>query len=53
MAHHGLALDDNVDACTDTDGDGINDLIDIDDDNDGVLDARRIKQYSKYDKHSN
>ena len=35
---YGLALDDNADACTDTDGDGINDLIDIDDDNDGILD---------------
>jgi gliding motility-associated-like protein len=26
-------------ACTDSDGDGISDLIDIDDDNDGILDA--------------
>ncbi|MCX6293476.1 MAG: hypothetical protein NT127_04175, partial [Sphingobacteriales bacterium] len=26
-------------ACTDTDGDGVTDLIDIDDDNDGILDA--------------
>ncbi|WP_128755353.1 DUF4347 domain-containing protein, partial [Aquimarina sediminis] len=26
-------------ACTDTDGDGISDLVDIDDDNDGVLDS--------------
>jgi hypothetical protein len=32
------ALSDNLAACVDTDGDGINDLVDIDDDNDGVLD---------------
>ena len=35
---YGLALDDNVNACADTDGDGIGDLIDLDDDNDGILD---------------
>jgi hypothetical protein len=28
-----------INACTDTDGDGVSDLLDIDDDNDGVLDA--------------
>ncbi|SIR40321.1 hypothetical protein SAMN05421682_1244, partial [Chryseobacterium indoltheticum] len=28
-----------INACTDTDDDGINDLTDIDDDNDGILDA--------------
>jgi hypothetical protein len=34
-----FALINAVNACTDTDGDGITDLVDIDDDNDGVLDA--------------
>ena len=33
------ALSSTLNACTDTDGDGIGDLVDIDDDNDGVLDA--------------
>ncbi len=33
------ALDDQRDACADTDGDGVGDLIDIDDDNDGILDV--------------
>jgi hypothetical protein len=33
------ALTNTVNACTDTDGDGITDIKDIDDDNDGVLDA--------------
>ncbi|WP_435524806.1 hypothetical protein [Chryseobacterium indoltheticum] len=32
------AKDATVNACTDTDGDGIRDVIDIDDDNDGILD---------------
>ena len=35
---YGLALDDNANACAYTDGDGIGDLIDLDDDNDGILD---------------
>lgn len=34
-----FALSDNWNLCTDTDGDSIIDLTDIDDDNDGVLDA--------------
>ncbi|PCH76054.1 MAG: hypothetical protein COB98_07345 [Flavobacteriaceae bacterium] len=33
------ALDNQRDACADTDGDGIGDLIDLDDDNDGILDV--------------
>jgi hypothetical protein len=33
------ALNNSMNVCTDTDGDGSSDLIDIDDDNDGVLDA--------------
>jgi hypothetical protein len=33
------ALSNTLNACTDTDGDGIGDLVDIDDDNDGILDA--------------
>jgi hypothetical protein len=33
-----FALSENLAACVDTDGDGIMDLVDIDDDNDGTLD---------------
>ncbi len=33
------AINQGLNACTDTDNDGINDIKDIDDDNDGVLDA--------------
>ncbi len=33
------ATDSTYKGCTDTDGDGVTDLIDIDDDNDGILDA--------------
>ncbi|OXB08655.1 hypothetical protein B0A81_10155 [Flavobacterium plurextorum] len=33
------AINSSIKACTDTDGDGIVDVIDIDDDNDGVLDS--------------
>ena len=33
------AINNGINACTDTDNDGINDIVDIDDDNDGVLDA--------------
>lgn len=33
------ALSNAINACTDTDGDGILDLVDIDDDNDGIVDA--------------
>jgi hypothetical protein len=33
------AVSDFLAACVDTDSDGINDLLDIDDDNDGILDA--------------
>jgi hypothetical protein len=36
------ALNSTLNLCTDTDGDGVGDLIDIDDDNDGVLDAAEI-----------
>ena len=36
---YGLALDDNANACADTDGDGVNDVFDLDDDNDGILDT--------------
>ncbi|QPH38867.1 Ig-like domain-containing protein [Pedobacter endophyticus] len=37
--YNAYATSANLAACVDTDGDGINDLLDIDDDNDGVLDA--------------
>ncbi len=33
------AVDSSINACEDTDGDGIGDIVDIDDDNDGVLDT--------------
>ncbi len=33
------AINDAINACTDTDGDGVNDVFDLDDDNDGILDA--------------
>ena len=33
------AVSDFLAACVDTDSDGVNDLLDIDDDNDGILDA--------------
>ncbi|BDS15612.1 DUF4347 domain-containing protein [Aureispira anguillae] len=36
------ALSDFLNACTDTDNDGINDLIDLDDDNDGIRDALEV-----------
>jgi hypothetical protein len=43
------ALADNINACIDTDNDGINDLADIDDDNDGVLDLEEGCQPIEYD----
>ena len=36
------AIRSNLNLCADSDGDGIGDLIDIDDDNDGVLDAEEV-----------
>ena len=33
------AINDAINACTNTDGDGVNDVFDLDDDNDGILDA--------------
>ena len=32
------AINDAINACADTDGDGLNDVFDLDDDNDGILD---------------
>ncbi|CAN1578617.1 hypothetical protein MCERE19_04373 [Spirosomataceae bacterium] len=37
--YNDFALSAAINACTDTDGDGIQDIIDLDDDNDGILDA--------------
>lgn len=39
LTYSQYALANNLNLCADTDGDGINDITDIDDDNDGVLDA--------------
>ena len=36
---YNYAVDNTVNACTDTDGDGVVDVIDLDDDNDGILDT--------------
>ncbi|MDC1167903.1 hypothetical protein OAT36_03215, partial [Flavobacteriaceae bacterium] len=33
------AINDAINACADTDGDGVNDVFDLDDDNDGILDT--------------
>ncbi|RUM68975.1 MAG: hypothetical protein DSZ08_07400, partial [Sulfurovum sp.] len=38
-SYHPYSLSTALNACADTDGDGIYDLFDIDDDNDGILDA--------------
>ncbi|PCH75377.1 MAG: hypothetical protein COB98_09065, partial [Flavobacteriaceae bacterium] len=38
-SYNPIAISDSLNACADTDGDGVGDLLDIDDDNDGVLDA--------------
>lgn len=38
------ALDAAVNACLDTDGDQVNDVVDIDDDNDGILDTEETLQ---------
>ena len=35
----GHALDNSINACTDSDGDDVGDVFDLDDDNDGVLDT--------------
>ncbi|WP_296687098.1 Ig-like domain-containing protein [Flavobacterium sp.] len=48
------ATDVNINMCTDTDNDGVSDIIDLDDDNDGVLDsvecpeAATISKYTVY-----
>ena len=39
ISSYNFALANGINACTDSDNDGIPDLIDVDDDNDGVLDA--------------
>ncbi|MDB2414011.1 LamG domain-containing protein, partial [Flavobacteriaceae bacterium] len=43
------ALNNTVNSCVDTDSDGINDVFDIDDDNDGVLDTEEGCQILAYD----
>ncbi|WP_123873434.1 beta strand repeat-containing protein [Chryseobacterium piscium] len=40
--YYSYAINKNISACLDTDGDGIRDVIDIDDDNDGVLDIAEM-----------
>ncbi|MEG1592136.1 beta strand repeat-containing protein [Chryseobacterium sp.] len=37
------AINNALNACIDTDGDGVGDLIDIDDDNDGILDITEVQ----------
>jgi hypothetical protein len=39
---YNFANDATLNACTDTDGDGVSDVLDLDDDNDGVLDATEL-----------
>jgi alpha-tubulin suppressor-like RCC1 family protein len=41
-------LNANLNACVDTDSDGVGDLIDLDDDNDGVLDVVECPQSTPY-----
>ena len=36
--YNAYAINDAINACTDTDDDGVNDVFDLDDDNDGILD---------------
>ena len=43
------ALNNTVNSCVDTDSDGVNDVFDIDDDNDGVLDTEEGCQILAYD----
>jgi len=38
-SYSAYAIDDAINACSDTDGDGVNDVFDLDDDNDGILDT--------------
>lgn len=42
-----LAVNPNINACTDTDGDGIADFYDLDDDNDGILDTVECGSYDR------
>ena len=37
--YNAYAINDAINACADTDGDGVNDVFDLDDDNDGILDV--------------
>ena len=39
------AINDAINACADTDSDGVNDVFDLDDDNDGVLDVNECAVY--------
>ncbi|BDB52317.1 hypothetical protein GENT11_06290 [Flavobacterium ammonificans] len=46
-----FAINNSINACTDTDGDGVRDILDLDDDNDGVLDGTEcpaMRPYSVY-----
>jgi len=38
-SYNAYAIDDTINACADTDSDGVNDVFDLDDDNDGILDT--------------
>ena len=45
-SYSAYAIDDAINACTDTDSDGVNDVFDIDDDNDGVLDTEEGNNFN-------
>jgi hypothetical protein len=47
---YNYAINANINACADNDGDGVSDILDLDDDNDGVLDTIEcpIPTYSLY-----
>ena len=43
-----FATNSSINACTDTDGDGVRDVLDLDDDNDGVLDITECPAMTPY-----
>ncbi|WP_299054654.1 T9SS type A sorting domain-containing protein [uncultured Polaribacter sp.] len=45
----GISANKNIEICTDTDGDGVADYYDIDDDNDGILDVIECNMPTSYE----